>query len=133
MKALSIRQPWAWLILNAGKDVENRAWSTKFRGEFLIHASQGCTQDEYWDAVEFARIAIADSYRGIKMPSLKNMPRGAFVGKANLIDCSKSTGSKWQMMDQWGFVLASPVQIEPVPYKGQLGFFEVGDYKEGGA
>ena len=32
MKALSIRQPWAWAIINAGKDIENRQWPTKFRG-----------------------------------------------------------------------------------------------------
>jgi hypothetical protein len=47
MKALSIRQPWAWLILNAGKDIENRDWPTHFRGRFLIHASKGMTHDEY--------------------------------------------------------------------------------------
>ena len=41
MLALSIRQPWAWLILRAGKDVENRDWSTKVRGRVLIHASVG--------------------------------------------------------------------------------------------
>jgi hypothetical protein len=46
MKALSIRQPWAWLILNAGKDIENRDWLTRFRGPFLIHASKGMTRAE---------------------------------------------------------------------------------------
>ena len=38
MKALSIKQPWAWLIVNGFKDIENRTWRTKIRGEFLIHA-----------------------------------------------------------------------------------------------
>jgi hypothetical protein len=43
MKALSIRQPWAWLILHAGKDIENRDRKPRnpalhFRGSFLIHA-----------------------------------------------------------------------------------------------
>jgi hypothetical protein len=47
MKALSIRQPWAWLILHAGKDIENRDWPTRFRGRFLIHAAKGMTRDEY--------------------------------------------------------------------------------------
>ena len=32
MKALSIHQPWAWAILNAGKTVENRTWSTNYQG-----------------------------------------------------------------------------------------------------
>ncbi len=40
MKALSIRQPWAWLIANGYKDIENRSWRTNFRGEFLIHAGK---------------------------------------------------------------------------------------------
>src|SRR5215472_1457845 len=40
MKALSVRQPWAWLIVNGYKPVENRNWLTKFRGRLLIHAGQ---------------------------------------------------------------------------------------------
>ena len=47
MLALSIRQPWASLILKAGKDIENRDWPTKFRGRILIHAAKGCTRDEW--------------------------------------------------------------------------------------
>ena len=38
MKALSVHQPWAWLIVNGIKIVENRSWSTEFRGRFLVHA-----------------------------------------------------------------------------------------------
>jgi hypothetical protein len=45
---LSVRQPWAWAILN-GKDIENRDWSTTRRGRFLLHASKTCTRDEYED------------------------------------------------------------------------------------
>lgn len=41
--ALSIRQPWAWLIVNNHKPVENRSWPTSFRGRFLVHA--GKTRD----------------------------------------------------------------------------------------
>ena len=52
MKALSIRQPWAWLILNAGKDIENRSWYTSVRGRVLIHASKGMTLAEYEDAID---------------------------------------------------------------------------------
>jgi len=40
LPALSIWQPWAWLIANGYKDIENRTWWTKFRGPFLIHASK---------------------------------------------------------------------------------------------
>lgn len=41
LKALSLLQPWANCVLFLGKDVENRSWSTNYRGGFLIHASAG--------------------------------------------------------------------------------------------
>ena len=47
MKVLSIRQPWAWLIMTGLKDVENRTWNTDFRGQFAIHASRKFD----WDAL----------------------------------------------------------------------------------
>jgi|ERR1700687_42153 len=39
MKMISIRQPWASLIVSGAKDVENRTWPTRYRGTVLIHAS----------------------------------------------------------------------------------------------
>lgn len=51
MKALSIRQPWAWAILNADKDIENRDWRTNFRGRIAVHAAKTMTRDDY-DATE---------------------------------------------------------------------------------
>jgi hypothetical protein len=45
MKALSIRQPWAWLIVHGVKDVENRTWRTNFRGRFLVHAGMRFDED----------------------------------------------------------------------------------------
>lgn len=39
MKALSVRQPWAWAIARGHKGVENRSWTTAYRGPLLIHAS----------------------------------------------------------------------------------------------
>jgi len=40
MKIISIRQPWAALIVSGIKDVENRTWPTRYRGQLLIHASR---------------------------------------------------------------------------------------------
>jgi ASCH domain len=37
MKALSVRQPWAWAIISALKDIENRGWPIHYRGDILIH------------------------------------------------------------------------------------------------
>jgi hypothetical protein len=39
LRALSIRPPWAWAIAHAGKRIENRSWSTKYRGPLVIHSS----------------------------------------------------------------------------------------------
>ena len=47
MKALSIRQPWAWLIVNGHKDIENRQWRTHFRGKIYVHAAKGMTRGDY--------------------------------------------------------------------------------------
>ncbi|MCC7374294.1 MAG: hypothetical protein IT581_06545 [Verrucomicrobiales bacterium] len=44
--AISVRQPSAWMIIHAGKDIENRTWRTKFRGRVLVHAAKGMTDDE---------------------------------------------------------------------------------------
>jgi hypothetical protein len=40
MLALSIKQPWSWLIVFGHKDIENRSWPTRYRGRFLIHAGR---------------------------------------------------------------------------------------------
>ena len=39
MKVIAVRQPWAWLIIHANKDIENRTWATRYRGKLLIQAS----------------------------------------------------------------------------------------------
>ncbi len=56
--ALSVRQPWAWAIIYASKDIENRSWQAvnhglRQRGRIAIHASKGMTREEYEDASEF--------------------------------------------------------------------------------
>ncbi len=52
---LSVRQPWAWLIANGWKNVENRTKRTCFRGRFLVHASKSMTTGDY----EACRIFVA--------------------------------------------------------------------------
>lgn len=47
MKALSIRQPWASLIVMGIKDIENRTWPTRHRGSVLVHAAKGMTRDKF--------------------------------------------------------------------------------------
>lgn len=126
LPAISIRQPWAWLILNAGKDIENRDWPTNFRGRVLIHASKTCTKREYEEALDFMadRLILQGLYKNI--PSIKGMDRGGIVGSVEIVDCVTASESPW-FMGQHGFVLRNPRPLPFVPFKGMLGFFNVPD------
>lgn len=126
--ALSIRQPWAWLILNAGKDIENRGWSTRFRGRILVHAAKGMTRDEYVEAIRFAmdHCNVAPQ----KLPLFADLQRGGIVGSVEIVDCVSQSESPW-FVGTHGFVLRNP-EVQPFrPYKGQLGFFDVKDNDNG--
>jgi len=120
MKALSIRQPWAWLIIHGGKDIENRSWHTKFRGRFLVHASQGMTSDEFTRALLFC------SERGLPMPDRDDMLRGGIIGSVELVDSVDTSGSPWYMGEK-AFLLRDPQPLSFIPLKGRLNFFEVPD------
>jgi len=134
MKAISIRQPWASLILVAGKDIENRTWSTRYRGPVLIHASKGMTCAEHEDAIEFAVDAIrADPLNAGKTKTrtlrelgfvFDDLQRGGIVGRAEIVDCVESSDSPW-FVGPFGFVLRNVEPLPFRPYKGALGFFEV--------
>lgn len=122
LPVLSIRQPWAWLILHARKDIENRVWYTRQRGRFLIHAAKGCTRAEYEAACEFSRLA---GFRG-EIPDLKQIERGGIVGSVELVDCvsGPQVRSPWYC-GEYGFVLRDPQPLPFHPCAGQLGFFRL--------
>lgn len=126
MKALSIRQPWAWLILNAGNDVENRTWPTKVRGRVLIHAAKGMTQAEYVDACYYARMDCDVRFETlVNRLDFGKLQRGGIIGSIDIVDCVKSKHSNWHIDGQWGFVLNNPTPLPFTPFKGALGFFDV--------
>ena len=124
MIALSIRQPWAWLILRGGKDIENRGWPTKFRGRVLVHAPKGCTRAEYEDGVDALWQLCGPVVPAIELPPLDQLERGGLVGSVEIVDCVTSSRSPW-FCGRFGFMLRDPKPITFVPWKGQLGFFEV--------
>lgn len=139
MKSISIRQPWTWAILHAHKSIENRTWSTSYRGPILLHAAKGCTVNEYEDAITWMYVSrvIQDSKC---VPPLKSMQRGGIVGRARIVDvvppcggiggrcqCSAalSFGRSWHMPEQFGFVLADVEPLPFTPWKGAVGLFDV--------
>lgn len=126
MKALSIRQPWAWLILNAGKDIENRDWPTLLRGRILIHASKVMTRNEYEDALMTAKSISLDHPfpEGLTLPAPEELHRGGIVGSVEIVDCVQESASPW-FFGEFGFVLKEARSLPFYPYKGALGFFDV--------
>ncbi|HCF3031494.1 TPA: ASCH domain-containing protein [Pseudomonas aeruginosa] len=118
MKTLSIRQPWAWLIVYGGKDIENRSRRTNFRGRFLVHASQGMTRQEYNMATWIA------GPLDVTIPPFDELQRGGIIGSVELVDCLEDSSSPWYMGEK-GYLLRDPRPLPFVPYKGQLGFFDV--------
>jgi len=116
MKALSIRQPWAWLILHAGKDIENRTWRTAYRGPLLIHAGKT------FDAKGYDYVAC--SFDQIDLPLPHNLRFGGFVGVATLADCVTESDSPW-FEGPYGFVLAAARDMPLIEYPGRLGLFDV--------
>ena len=120
MLILSIRQPWAWLIVNGWKNVENRNWPTKMRGRFLVHASQTMTIGDYEACKLFVR-GIAPGLAD-QIPARLNIERGGIVGEATLLDCVTRHDSEW-FTGPFGFVLADAKPLPFYPLKGRLGFF----------
>jgi hypothetical protein len=120
MKALTVKQPWAWAIFHLGKPIENRDWPTNFRGVFAIHTSKLVRRNEY----EMAKHAIADIC-GAAIPGLDELEHGKIIGLANLANCISESTSPWFFGD-FGFVLAAPTLLhEPIPAKGALGLWDV--------
>lgn len=150
MKALSMTQPMAWAIFH-GKDVENRSWNTYYRGPLLIHASKGFNREHYdWIAANENRLVCI-------LPQPEDLVHGAIIGTVNLTRVMKREGSREPMLghnisigDQqreleylkrtdsawcshwffgpYGFVLKDAQEFKvPIPYRGNLGLFEVPD------
>lgn len=116
MKALSVRQPWAWLIVNGYKPYENRTWNTKLRGEILIHAGQIFDHDGYnW---------VRESFPEIPMPQPFEFERGGIVGAANLWEVATASSSPW-FFGPLGFCLSEAKPLPFVAMPGRLGFFDV--------
>jgi len=122
MKCLSICQPFAELIIQNKKTIELRKWNTNFRGEFLVHAPIKIRKEDYK-----------------KLKIKENLTTGAIIGKVELYDVKKYESLKEIQEDRnqhfstkkfqkktFGFILknSKPLRI-PIPWKGQLGFFDV--------
>ena len=110
MKVLTIRQPWAWAIAHAGKDIENRSWITHYRGPVAIHAGLG-------------RAEISELPRGVRRPVESELISGAIIAVVDLVDIIDTSRSKWFEGD-FGWVLKNVKRLrKPVRCTGRLGLW----------
>src|SRR5690348_5615469 len=113
MRAITIHQPWAELIVRGEKDVENRSWRTHHRGPLLIHAGARA------DAASFAEHGVSD-----------DAERSAIIGVVEVVDCTRDRTSRWHAEGSWGWYLVGARRFrKSVPMKGRRGLFEVPDRK----
>lgn len=153
MKALSVREPWAALIIRGApmfkavdngdgsqrvelaglmlKDCENRDRKTNYRGKLLIHASK--REVKFEDTLDYLTSLGISIYSCLMLSSPNYAPRGAILGEVELVDCRFRCGdtnanlfSPWHEIGKWGWYFANPKPYaSPIPYSGQLGLFEV--------
>ena len=115
LPALSIRQPWAWLILNGFKDIENRPRRTHYRGPLLIHA--GLSLDSYTEE----NLEWLYKKFGVRIP--KELDTGGIVGIVDVMDCVGQHKSRWFNAGNFGWVLANPRRLAFRRCRGALGLF----------
>jgi hypothetical protein len=122
LKCLSLKQPFAELVIDGRKTIETRTWNTNFRGVFLIHSSKAIDK-------ESAKKLNIDCSR---------LTTGALVGSAFLYDAKKYSNKEEYVADQskhlndnfsqpkYGFFLKDARKLDkPIPLVGKLGFFHV--------
>lgn len=114
MKALSIRQPWAYLIVAGIKPIENRTWLTHHRGPLAIHAG-----------VHPARESIEriEQRFGIKIPR-EQLQFGGIVGTAELTGIVTTSSSPY-FEGPYGWVMTKPRRCKFVPWRGLQSLFDV--------
>lgn len=123
MKALSVKNPWAALIVSGKKDIENRTWRTNYRGTIMIHCSQKrdpLGEQKLWE------LATRGDYE--KNSAAAYIPHwnksGQIIGSVKIVDCVQGHYSPWAEEGLWHWVLedAKSFMIS-VPAKGKLGIW----------
>lgn len=144
MKAITIKQPWASVIVHGIKDIENRTWRTNYRGRVLIHSSAkgdiakyGCLQPEQRQKAFYSPLGSV---------CFNDLPFGAIIGSVEIVDCVVNHSSIWAEKTEdytvgmnprlheditgkkviYNWVLANPILFEkPIEnVKGRLSFWD---------
>ena len=113
LRALTIRQPWAWAIAAGHKRVENRSWSTAYRGPLAIHAGR---------VIETEAYARCERLAGVGVPF--NLATGSVVAVSVLLDVVTHSTDPW-FEGPYGWVLDVVRPVVPVPCVGRQSLFNL--------
>jgi hypothetical protein len=109
---ITLQQPWAWAVIFAGKDVENRSWHPLAPFLMLVHAGRK------WDR-EGAEWMTAS---GIELPDTFDV--GGIIGAVRVTGWQEDSASRWAVPGYWHWNLEGPLAAEqPVACRGRPGFF----------
>lgn len=153
MRAITVRQPWAWAIVHAGKNVENRTRNIAgaYRGPVAIHAGlaldEGAIDDftlrRAWHLAGMP--TMPSTTPGIALPWLRHwnieddeqwLPTGAVIGVAELVEVHRChigntdapACSPWATAGDYHLVLADARPLaRPIRWRGALGLWTVPD------
>lgn len=134
MKALSVNQPWANLIVSGHKRVETRSWPTATRGWVAIHASRTfpkwiralCQNKPFCDALGQSRIELGGVIGLAYLQSNCRITKLVKYFEANPTDQNKleMAFGNYQS-NKWGFCFTRVVPIPFIKCPGEPGFFEL--------
>jgi len=126
LKVLTIPQPWAILIINGVKDVENRSRRTHYRGPLLIHSAKSfgrANEEAVLDTIQTRGINVIDA---ILLCSPRWAPRGFILGTVEVVDCVQDGSSEWAEEGKWHWILENPQPFpEPIPWRGRQGLWSI--------
>lgn len=115
MKALSIKDPWAYLIAIGEKDVENRTWRTNFRGRIYIHVSAKPAK---------VFLSLFSQLNILSLPGNRSL--SAIIGEVTIIDCIRNSLSLWAEDGCYHWILKDAILYDTpiLNIKGKLGLWD---------
>ena len=127
IKVLTVRQPWAGLIMLGIKNIENRTWTTQYRGKLIIQASAQM-YDTDWMSARYTCRKL-----NIKFPDGDMMlgKTGELLGAVTLTKIlpalnTGEVGADWQIEMNYGWVLENPLPFPvTIQVKGKLGLWDL--------
>jgi hypothetical protein len=119
MRAITVRQPWAGMIFgfrSGRKTVENRKWTTPYRGPLLIHAGS----------------RIDDAFLPGELPEVATFARAALIGSVDLVGvCTERRADchqPWGLWDYYHWILDNPRLLDqPIPYRGRQSIYKISE------